>query len=135
MTTDDQFTYDVCGRTLHCKRLAEGQLVMMQRLLARWQEEMDGASTQKQRGELIVKMSSISLDLIESQLLNKEDVAFLEEQLLMGKVDLEDLRPILSGGRKVEKQEDDQPVKATKAVRTPRKAAKRTPVKGARKGA
>lgn len=139
MTTDpgtdaETFPYEVCGRTLTCRYMTDAQRLMLRRLVGQWQQadERQDEEEMKRRFE---EMNIKTLTVIESLIVDPGDVAFLEEQMLLGKVKLKDLRPIIAGGTTEDPAppEDDQPPKPRKAAsKAPKKPVKKTVARASR---
>lgn len=134
-TTDDStFPFDVCGRTILCRYMTDAQMLMTRRVLSQSREilkQLDEDSGRESWDRLNLRV----LDVMESLIVNAADVEFVEEQMLLGKVTLAQLRPILSGGRGEGKEPaDDEPGRPVKkaARKTVKKTVVKQPVKLAR---
>lgn len=130
MTSDDNvFTHDINGRSIVCRRLLPGQYMMLQRLLRKWQQEMRGDGDEDRGAQLLDRINMTVLDVLEAQIVSADDVEWLTQQLLFGKVELHEVQNILFGGRREEEPGDDVPKRkavAKKAARRPVKGAGRT---------
>lgn len=123
MTSDETtFSLDLAGRSILFKRAKPGQLLMLQRLLEGLRSKMDTAASDTERGNLFIRLNKHSLDMIESLVVQPEDVEFLQEKMLLGVLDVEDLRPVLSGGKTPEAVPDDAPPKKRAPRKPPHKA-------------
>ena len=114
--------------------MKDAQLLMLQRLYTHLRDGID------REDEAALRQSMDALDrkwltVIESLIVDPADVEFLEQQMLTGKVELKDLRPIISGGR-IEEPEtaDDEPRKTVRKTpaKAPKKTAKKTVARASR---
>lgn len=107
------------------KYLSSGQIIMMQRMHQRGVKLLEVVGEDKgQVLDALTKLNLQTLDLIESLFLNPEDVEFVQQAMLEGKIGLDDLRPILAGGKTLEPPPDDDADPATppKALRSKKPA-------------
>lgn len=136
MTTDQAekttFEYNVSGRTILCRYMTDAQMLIARRLLIQSRAALQRLDEEAGR-ESLDKLNLRMLDIMESLIVNQDDVEFVEEQMLWGKVTLTQLRPILGGGRSEEPEPaDDEPKQPVK--KAAKKAARKQPVKLARPG-
>ena len=126
-TPDTSFTMTIAGREIRFNRPKSGQLIMLRTLLERLKDQISAAETDEQRGGHLVNFNRHRLNLISSLVVASSDLAFLEDQLVAGNIDVEDLYPALSGGKKPEPEpgDDEAPAKAL-PIKPAKKATKAT---------
>jgi hypothetical protein len=130
-----EFEYTLAGRTMRFRYPHGGQLIMLQRMRQRAlnllrELQGDDPGIVATRMQAISSMNLQTLDLIESLFLDPEDVAFVEQKMIIGEIDLPDLLPIMSGGKTTITAEDDDDPQAPPAILKTKKAA---PAKAAKK--
>lgn len=122
----EEFEYTLLGRSMRFKRLSGGQVIMMQRMYQRGRKMLDSMGDDKE--QMFAELSKLNvqtLDIIESLFLDPEDVELVQQAMLEGKVDMDDLRPILSGGKETGPPPDDDadPVDPPKTLKSKKPAA------------
>lgn len=132
----DTFEYPLNGRVLVLKKIHHGQVVMLERY---WESMTAKADAARDRGDLdealrlLKKASGAFWRVVESQFLSQDDLEFVQEEILLGRLTEEDLGPIISNGEKPSTAPDDDADPAP-AKRPGRKAAAaKKPVKRAAK--
>lgn len=104
------------GRDIRFRHPIPAQLIILRRRLLRLQQQANQAEDESQQLELGSQLIVDMLNVVESLVVDKEDVEFLEQAMLEGKVTHEEVMDVLRA----------QPP-------TPQPAKKRTPAKPAMK--
>lgn len=126
------FEYELAGRKMRFRMPHGGQLIMLQRMRQRAVRILEQSDDRDERIKTMSTLNMQTLDLIEALFLEPEDVAFVEQKMIEGVVDLPDLLPILSGGKvSVPREDDEDPVAPPASLKTKKPAT----VKAARKTA
>lgn len=110
------------GRTIQLKAPTDLQMLQVGRLLRTGRHLIDAEDGQEPDQATIrvsIEKFSIVLDIIDSMIVNPADVAFLEERITAGKLDLVELMDTFK-----DDGEDEQPRKPVKKVAA-RKATNR----------
>jgi hypothetical protein len=130
MADEDTFETTIAGRTMLFKKSSEGQLIALQRVLNRLRTQFSTAEDPVVRREAATKLGATVLDVAESRFVDPADRDWVEEQMLLGLVDIPEVMKIFSNGAvREEPQPDDAPppAKKTAAKRSPKAApAKKT---------
>lgn len=98
------FEYTVCGRKMWFRRPIDGQLIMLQR----FRMQIKGAS-EENLADVIMSVTTKTLNLIDSLFIDAADRDFVEEQLIAGKVGIAQLMGILTGKDTTEPADDETP--------------------------
>lgn len=131
----DTFEYPLGGRTLVLKKIHHGQVVMLERY---WESMSAKADSARDSGDLeeamrlVKKASGAFWRVVESQFLSQDDLEFVQEEILLGRLTEADLGPIISNGETRTATPDDDADPAP-AKRAGRKAPAKKPVKRAAK--
>lgn len=120
--SDETFVQTLAGRDIEFKIVKPGQLVMLKRMAERAQATLAASDGTKGSGAL-ADMLQRSMDVVESLVVKPEDITFLETEILMGRLEQNDLLAVL-GGPKKQAPKKKTPKATPKAA--PRKAT--TPV-------
>lgn len=121
----------VAGREITCKPMSAGQLVMLKRLVAKLRGDI------KQEPGTALDVFGKIIDVAEVLIVNEGDRSYVEEMLLTGVIDVQDMLKIISGGSDEDDPEpadDEKPVRAKAPASLAGKkaaAAKRAPAKTA----
>jgi hypothetical protein len=122
MADEDTFELPIGGRLIWFKKSSEGQLVVLQRVLNRVRAQFSAATEQAEQRAHADRLAKLVLDAAESRFVHEADRDWVEEQLIIGAIDLPDIMPIFANGAmKPAKDPDDAPPPAKKA--NARKAA------------
>lgn len=125
----DTSVLEFAGRRIAFRKPTPGQLVMLMRLVRRAQSSLTAESDDVEVSRVWVNVTVKMLDAIDSLIVEDGDREFLEAKMLAGDIGIDDLRPVLGGDVAAEADDDDA------AAPTPRKTAKRTVGKPAKKAA
>lgn len=113
MTDQDTFTVRLAERDIQFRYPLAGQLIMLRRRVLRLQAQVEGSKDNTEKVKLEAQLIVDTLDLVESLIVNPEDAEFLEQAMLLGKVDHEQVMDVL----RMKQEQDKAPrKKATKAV-------------------
>lgn len=119
------FPFTLKGRLMWCRLPGQGQFGILQRY---WKKLQDAKDTDTY-GTMYMKVQAMTLDIMDTQFLDPADRDWMEEQVISRTVELEDLMPMLSGGKTSRPAADDAEVEvAPKSLRT-KKPAETVPVK------
>lgn len=114
------FSYTLGGRLMWFKLPSTGQLILLQR----FRMQLKGVDADEAGHALMMSVSMKTLNVIDSLFLDLSDRDFVEDLLIAGKIEINDVMPILAGGSKDDTSDDDiAPVK--KAVKKTAKTAPR----------
>jgi len=130
MADEDIFETTIAGRTMWFKKSSEGQLIALQRVLNRLRTQFTTAKDPVVKREAATKLGATVLDVAESRFVDQADRDWVEQQMLLGLVDIKEIMTIFSNGVVREEPEPDDappPAKKTAAKRSPKAApAKKT---------
>jgi hypothetical protein len=106
----ETFEYTVKGRLCTFRQMSKSRIIMLKRYLESLQLK-SAAATQAEDVdalmELASKMNEATWTTIESQFINPEDLEWVQLEIIAGRLDEEDLLPLLSNGYKREEVADD----------------------------
>lgn len=129
----DTFTYTLAGREMTLYTTSNGQRLMMERHINRLRNKLSNAggaeADPKEWLKLLQELEHFTWDVVETKFIDPSDLAFVETQILAGKVQIEDAYVILANGVRpkpaVADDADPAPVKRVKqpAKKTAKKAA------------
>lgn len=128
--TDEQILGEavLAGRVIKMKLPTMGQVTVLWRRTEAFRRQLETSATPEERFKATTDMITMALDLVESLLVDPADGAFLEDAMLRGEVEYQDILATIGAtakGRKA-KLDTPDPKKATrKAARKP--AAKAAP--------
>lgn len=126
---DGAFSFPVLGRVMWFKPPSTGQLILLQR----FRMQLKGIANNDAGYSLIMSVSMKTLNVIDSLFLDPDDRDWTEEQLIAGKLEVNELMPILAGGNATVGTPDDaDPAPKKKAAK---KAVKAAPTARAAKAA
>lgn len=133
----DTFEHTLAGRKMVFKKTERSQLMMLQRIVRRIEQQMHGvADKPEQVSALATQLSDVAFEAVESRFTDPADLEFVTRHVLRGVIVEDDLWAILSNGRKANEAPDDDadPAPAKKVAKA---AAKKTAKKAAspRRGA
>ena len=115
------------------RKAKRGQLLMLFRMRGRLRDMPDDADA-KVMWDRLNTVTERMLDLIDSLFLSEDDRADVEKAMIDGKLDIDDLIPLLGGGDSEEQADDEDPKpKKTTGRKVPAKKA--APAKKAVKNA
>jgi hypothetical protein len=130
----DTFEYTLAGREMVFKKTERSQLMMLQRIVRRIEQQMHGvADKPEQVSALATQLSDVAFEAVESRFTDPADLHFVTTHILRGVIVEDDLWAILSNGRKANEAPDDDadPAPAKKAAKKATKKAA-SPRRGAR---
>lgn len=124
MADEDTFEATIAGRTMRFHKSSEGQLVALQRVLNRMRMQFSASDDAAVKRDIAGRLGSVVLDVAESRFTSSEDRDWVEEQMLMGKIDIPDVMIIFANGvvKELPLPDDAAPPKKTAAKRTPKAA-------------
>jgi hypothetical protein len=120
----ETFTMPLAGREITFRKANLGQVIMLQRLYIRAGRQADQQADEGTRVDLMGSAMVKVLDFIDSLMVHDEDRAFVEERMLAGEIDINDLTAALGGGPS-DKPADDEAPKPRKAA--PKRSPKAAP--------
>lgn len=112
------FIRNLAGRDIVFRYPLAAQLIILRRKLLIMGQQAEQTEDQTELAQLSSNLISYTLDVVESLIVNPEDVQFLENAMLTGKVDHTEVMDVLSA-----KREDEKPVRKRTAAKTVTKAA------------
>lgn len=111
----ETFTMTLAGREINFRTPLLGQILVLNRLARRGlAAAKDGA--EQERANAMTASVARTLDFIETLIVSDEDKVFVEEQMLAGTIDWQDVLKALAGGRDKNDTPDDEPPKPVKRV-------------------
>lgn len=113
------FPMTLAGREIKFKRPVLGQVLILQRLFHR---QMKANESGDVKGDAMTTVIMKTLDFIDTLVIEDEDRQFIEDQMLAGVIDWQEIMGVLSGGMKDKEEADDEAPKPIK--RAPRKSPK-----------
>lgn len=113
------FSMKLAGRDVLFRRPLLGQIIVLRRNAQRKMKQAEGEAGDA--GQALTAALIKIMDFIETLIVSEQDKEFVEEAMLAGTVDWQDLLRALSGGQDDEPVADDEPAKPVK------KAVKRSP--------
>lgn len=122
------FEYTIKDRLCVFKRISKSQIIMLQRYIQSLQQKSavaQGAEDLDALIKLAAKMNEATWTTIESQFTNPDDLEWVQLEIIAGRMQEEDLLPLLSNGHKRTETEDD--ADPAPAKRPGRKAPARKP--------
>lgn len=132
----DTFTYTLAGREMTLLTTSNGQRLMMQRHMQRLRDRLSkAADTDPQEWlDLLRELEHFTWGQVETKFLDPDDLAFVEQKILEGMVDINEAYSILSNGvrQKAAQADDADPAPAKPRGR---KAPAKKPAKLAKKTA
>jgi hypothetical protein len=121
----ETFTMPLAGRDIAFRKANLGQVIMLQRLYVRASKSAQGQPDEDSRVDMMGSAMVKVLDFIDSLMVHEDDRAFVEEKMLAGEIDINDLTAALGGGKDSDAPADDQAPKPRKAA--PKKSPKAAP--------
>lgn len=126
--TADTFEYELAGRTMILRKIKHGQQMMLQRIASRTLAQARAAEEKgdlETMAQLLSELEDTAFEVIESQFIDPEDLAFVEREVLRGKVTDTQVKRILANGNPVaaEPDDDEDPAPAKKPRKAPAKKA------------
>lgn len=120
------FTMTLAGREIEFRRANLGQVLVLQRLYRRELKRSSGSEDDK--GEAITAAVIRTLDFIDTLFITEEDRQFVEDQMLSGAIDWQEILPAMSGGVKDAPADDEAPAPVRRAPKkSPKAAAAKSP--------
>ena len=126
--TTDTFEYPVNGRVLVLRKMTPGRVAMLERYWDTMQKRAEATDDPAEVVALYKKAADAAWGLVESQFIDPDDLAFVQEEILMGRLGENALGPIMANGETRQVIEDDaDPAPAKKPGRKApaKKAAKK----------
>lgn len=112
----DTFTMTLAGREIMFRRPKLGQVIVLERTARRLMKKAE--SDGKDQGEAMTIAVVRTLDFIETLMIHDADRQFVEDEMLAGNIDWQDLMKAMTGEGNSETADDEAP-----------KPRRRTPVK------
>lgn len=129
---EDTFTHTLLGREMQFRKAKRGQLLMLFRMRGRLKAMPDDTDT-RQMWDNLNAVTERMLDLIDSLFLNEKDRADVEEAMIKGALDIDDLIPLLGNTDTADQDDDEDPKpKKTAGKKAPAKKAAKKVANGAR---
>lgn len=117
------FTLVLAGRPVEFKRAGIGQVIMLQRRAFRKLKTADGIEEDTGRNELSTTALVEVFDFIDTLIVSEEDRQYVEDGMLSGEIDWEDVVGALGGGPRNSVADDEVPPVKKRAPRKSPKAA------------
>lgn len=119
------FEIPIAGRMMRFHKSSQGSLIALRRVLTRLYGQFNAAHDPELRTQLTDKIAGVVLDVAESRFVDAQDRDFVEQQMMLGVIDMPDVMRIFANGA-IDKDSvpDDAPppAKKTAAKRTPKAA-------------
>lgn len=116
---------NLAGREVLFRTPLLGQILVLNRMAQRGiKAAKDG--DEQERTKAMTNSVARTLDFIETLIVSDEDKAFVEDEMLAGTIEWQDVIKALAGGRERDDTPDDEAPKPIK--RAPRKSPKAAPV-------
>lgn len=123
MADEDTFETTIAGRKMWFKKSSEGQLIALQRVMNRLRVQFQTAENPEVRREAATKLGATVLDVAESRFVDQADRDWVEQEMLLGRIDIPEVMKIFSNGNvKEDPEPDDAPPKKAAAKRSPKAA-------------
>lgn len=117
----ETFTMVLAGREITFRTPLLGQILVLNRMAQRGlAASKDGPD--EQRTQAMTTSVARTLDFIETLIVSEQDKVFVEDQMLAGTIDWQDVMKALAGGRDRDETPDDEAPKPIK--RAPKKSPK-----------
>lgn len=109
MSDEDVKTFPMilAGREIMFKRPALGQILMLQRIAMRNMNRAKQTGDEQERLRATTEAVVKTLDFIDTLIINEEDRQFVEDGMLAGTIEYDEVMAALSGGQKEDPIEDD----------------------------
>lgn len=117
----ETFSMPLAGRQILFKRASLGQVIVLRRNAERM---IKLAESEEGQGVAVVQSVVKTLDFIETLIVSEQDRQFIEDEMLAGNIDWQDLVKVIGGAP--DERADDEPVKPVR--RAPKKSPKAAPV-------
>lgn len=124
------FTYTLAGRDIVFYKTTSAQLLMLQRIVQRIQRQMHSVADEPEKvQELMLTLHNTAFEAAESRFTDPLDLIFVEQEVLRGNIDVEQIFAILSNGKYGASEPDDDadlaPVKRTRKAPAKKAATSR----------
>lgn len=119
----------LAGRQIMVKAPTLGQILVLHRTTMRMIKQAE--SDEDDQGKALTSAITRTLDFIDTLIIDEDDRQFVEDQMLAGKIDWQELMAILAQDKDANEPDDDQapkPVRKAAPKKSP-KAARVAPVK------
>jgi len=106
----ETFEYAVKGRLCVFKQISKSQIIMLKRYIESLQLKSVAAQNEEDLGSLIAlaaKMNEATWTTIESQFTDPADLEWVQLEIIAGRLEEQDLLPLLSNGHKHNDIPDD----------------------------
>lgn len=100
------FSYTLLGRQMWFKPPGNGPLILLQKYRAQL-TNME-RSGDPGYGRFVMDVTSKTLNVINNQFLDPQDRDWVEEKILMDELPIQDIMPVLSGGKTSRTEDDDK---------------------------
>ena len=95
--SEDTFTYKLGGRDIVFRKTSMSQLMMMQRMVRRTQQQMHAvADDPKAIGELVAGLNDMAFEAIESRFTDPLDLQFVHLGVIRGEITLEEISRVVA---------------------------------------
>jgi len=119
---EGMFDLTLAGRTIRFREVSQGQTTILRRYLVRLQTELDTADPQRQR-EIYDLIQKAPLDIIETRFTDIADRDWVEQQLMLGVLDVKELMRVFANGAAIDEPPADDADPAPKRKRAAKKVA------------
>lgn len=113
---EGMFELTLAGRTIRFYEVTDGQTTALRRYVMRLKDELDTADRERQR-EIYGLAQKAPLDVIETRFVNIADRDWVEQQLMLGVLDIKELMRVFANGGTL----DDEPAPADDADPAPKR--------------
>lgn len=103
----ETFTATLGGREIEFYYTTSGQQMILQRLTHKIQRDLDTAKDDKQAAALYNKVIQASMDVIETRFVHPEDLDWVLNEVLLGRIDIQEMRIVLANGNTTVLEADD----------------------------
>lgn len=104
----DTFEYELAGRVITFRRTTSAQLLMLQRMVTKIQQQLHlAAENPDVISELMSQLNSIAFEAAESRFIDPADLEFVQIEVLRGNISQEQIMGIISNGKVAAASEPD----------------------------
>lgn len=97
--SDETFVQTLAGRDIEFRVAKPGQILILKRMYERARDQL--TDTEGRKGaEVFGEMLQRSMDVVESLMVDPANIAFLENEILMGRLEQDELMAVLAGPKK-----------------------------------
>lgn len=123
--SEDTFEYTIDGKLMVFKKMSPTRLLLVGRMndvAVRNVKQAEAAKDKEAYVKYTNQIMEIFWSAVEAHFIDPDDLAHVQQAVIAGRIDLKDVAPLLSNGRKAGDEDDDTPPPTSKPVR--KRAAK-----------